>query len=273
METLFGDRIEVPPDIGDNSQKIEDVEMKNDNEDASESATDGRSDLHGPIKSGKNQSNEKRNSFETKSLRKQRHLNNVEKQKIAKAKYEANLALNANANAIGKDSVLIAEDILSIATESELKEDDDRNEEAKRSKTNSSGILISEELLAAINKRDSIKSIVVDKGITDSEMANAMEDPNLMMNDKFSPVAHYSNQDVNIGDVLKDYMLRNPPTDANSSLKVGELSTNGQIESNHVQGSSINGNQLMKGEKSDNEQTGGSCYENRFSREFRGTDF
>ena len=79
MDSILGVKNAVPPDIGDNSQKFENVEMNNDNVAESVTATDGRSDLHGPIKSGKNQANEKRNSFETKSLRKQRHLNNVEK--------------------------------------------------------------------------------------------------------------------------------------------------------------------------------------------------
>ncbi|KAL4587119.1 hypothetical protein LXL04_011769 [Taraxacum kok-saghyz] len=219
METLFGDRIPVPPDIGDNSQIFEDAEMKNTDEAEVESGVDDRADLHGPIK----------------TLRQQRHLKGIEQKKIEKANYEAKMALKAN-KSIGKESVLnevLNQTMLNL--ESSMKEDDDRNEEAKRSKTNSAGILISEELLAAINQRDSIKTIDdseklvdhtkiandnlkmnvnadqksiqnssggsdflknwrinnglparIDKGITDAEMSNAMDDPNLMMNDEDS---------------------------------------------------------------------------------------
>ncbi|KAL4567294.1 hypothetical protein LXL04_022874 [Taraxacum kok-saghyz] len=58
-----------------------------------------------------------------------------------------------------------------------------------------------------------------------------------MMLDESSTVLHYSNQDVNIGDVLKDYMLRNPHSDAISSPKDGELSANGEMVSNQAQDS------------------------------------
>ncbi|KAL4556612.1 hypothetical protein LXL04_039270 [Taraxacum kok-saghyz] len=127
MDSLFGDRITVPPDIGDNSQKFEDVEMKNDNAAESESATDGRSDLHGPIKTGKNEANEKRNSFETKSLRKQRHLKNVEKQKIAKANYDAKMSLKANAESSSNINSSHADVLVN-------ENEEGKNAESKRSK-------------------------------------------------------------------------------------------------------------------------------------------
>ncbi|KAL4567892.1 hypothetical protein LXL04_023488 [Taraxacum kok-saghyz] len=169
----------VPPDIGDFSKTYE--EMENTDEAEFESLTKDRADLHGPIKSGKNQANEKRNSFETKSLRKQRHLNNVEKQKLAKVNYEAQLLMKSDSNSVkvsaGSSSIItstLLDDHL-IGSEMQMNDGEDRNDEAKRSKLSSQivdpssvsksniiidtkmsnkdegGILVSEDLIKAWN--------------------------------------------------------------------------------------------------------------------------
>ncbi|KAL4587136.1 hypothetical protein LXL04_000002 [Taraxacum kok-saghyz] len=194
MDSIFGDKISIPPDIGDYS-KI-DEEMKNNSVPEVESITDDMDDLHGPIKSGKQNANEKKNSFDAKSLRQQRHLNSIEWKKIAKANYEVKLTKKSGNNSgksiAGFPAIEVNQN--EVNTEMINNDDEGRNEEAKRSKLNLEGnVTIPEELRNKWNSKaaagDESRSAnpVFDgnsSNINDIDMTNSKEEGGILLSEE-----------------------------------------------------------------------------------------
>ncbi|KAL4558940.1 hypothetical protein LXL04_037145 [Taraxacum kok-saghyz] len=110
METIFGDKISVPPDIGDysNSGNVEDDEMKNYNENIEATVTAGSDDSHGSIKPKKKVAKDKMlSSLEIRSKRLQRHFQHVAQKNALRAKIqeaaqlkESDLTSNSNDNPV-----------------------------------------------------------------------------------------------------------------------------------------------------------------------------